>query len=158
MKSNILNKEFDVNIVHIGLMVNDELWQHDKWVVVINGQTFDYRTGIGHRKPLTPLYKDEFNRVKNMNPRKDKGNLMLHNDQLEKCSRPKKLDLDDVLYSLIMDSYATEETFEDWCSEYGYDADSRKAERMYNDCKENTKKLKTFIDDLDVAREKFQDY
>ena len=52
---------------------------------------------------------------------------------------------DEVLDCVVSESYAMETDFEDWCSEFGYDADSRKAERTYNACKRNTIKLVRFL-------------
>lgn len=60
------------------------------------------------------------------------------------ASNPK---VDDVLDCLAMDAAAIENasSFEDWCSEYGYDTDSRRAERIYNVCRREAKRLKQFI-------------
>lgn len=44
--------------------------------------------------------------------------------------------LADVLWCLIRDGEACNMTFEDWCGEYGYDSDSRTAERTYVRCVE----------------------
>ena len=46
--------------------------------------------------------------------------------------------LDDVLSSLLMDgsAYFDAQSFEEWCSDYGYDADSRKAEATWKACDE----------------------
>jgi len=46
--------------------------------------------------------------------------------------------LDDVIHSLLLDgaAYFDAQTFEDWCSGYGYDADSRKAESIWKACDE----------------------
>lgn len=54
-------------------------------------------------------------------------------------------DVDDVLNSLALDSHAADETFEDWASEYGFDTDSRNAERLYKTCQRQTEKLKRFL-------------
>lgn len=35
--------------------------------------------------------------------------------------------------------------FEDWCSEYGYDTDSRKADRIYNTIEEQRDELERFL-------------
>ena len=52
----------------------------------------------------------------------------------------------DVLYSVISDAQSIEYyTFEGWCNEYGYDTDSRKAERMYHDCERENEQLKKFL-------------
>jgi hypothetical protein len=56
----------------------------------------------------------------------------------------------DVLSCLLSD--VTDESFEDWCAEFGYDTDSRRAERTYNAIKKQTKKLRQFLGD------KFSDY
>ena len=72
-----------------------------------------------------------------------------------KVSPPK---LVDVLYSLVMDASALEyASFEDWASEYGYDADSRSAERTYQDCLKIALKLQQMVD-LPSARIAFEDF
>ena len=38
--------------------------------------------------------------------------------------------------------------FEDWCSEYGYDEDSRMAERIYKACTHEAARLRNFLGDL----------
>jgi hypothetical protein len=53
----------------------------------------------------------------------------------------------DVLDCLASDSagYENAQSFEDWCAEYGYDTDSRKAERIYRTCEAQADKLKAFL-------------
>jgi hypothetical protein len=53
----------------------------------------------------------------------------------------------DVLDCLASDAAGIENAqgFEDWCSEYGYDVDSRKAERIYKTCQRQASKLKAFL-------------
>lgn len=41
---------------------------------------------------------------------------------------------EDVLDSLATDASCAQGTFEDFCSEFGYDTDSRKVERMFKAC------------------------
>lgn len=43
--------------------------------------------------------------------------------------------------------YENSRSFEDWCGEYGYDTDSRKAERTYKEVKTQTEKLRRFLGD-----------
>lgn len=38
---------------------------------------------------------------------------------------------DDVLSSLLLDATSSDESFEDWCSSFGYDVDSRRALGMW---------------------------
>lgn len=55
--------------------------------------------------------------------------------------------LSDVLGCLAMDiSWVGEGiSFEDFCSRFGYDTDSRKAEKIYNDCRKISAKLENFL-------------
>jgi len=67
----------------------------------------------------------------------------------------------DVLYALVMDSdVVSYSTFEDWAESMGYDADSRKAEKIYHACLENFTKLRSVIGGLtiDKLQELYQDY
>jgi len=57
-------------------------------------------------------------------------------------TRPRLID---VLNALRSDAMNTEETFENWCAEYGYDSDSRKAEATYNACKSQTAELQRIM-------------
>lgn len=69
--------------------------------------------------------------------------------------------LDDVLYCLVMDAEAASETFEDWCANFGYDTDSRKAEATYNACVQIGIKLRNLLgggDKLQRLRDLFEDF
>lgn len=69
--------------------------------------------------------------------------------------------LRDVLFCLIADAGAIDAaSFEDWAADYGYDPDSRAAERIYNECLALGLKLRRLIGDAGIAtlREAFQDY
>jgi hypothetical protein len=57
--------------------------------------------------------------------------------------------LADVLDCLASDAAGAEnaQDFEEWCSEYGYDPDSRKAEKTYNTVEHQAARLKTFLGD-----------
>ena len=48
-----------------------------------------------------------------------------------------------VVNNLALDAHGAtySETFEEWAAEFGYDEDSRKAERIYNACKLQAKRL-----------------
>ena len=64
---------------------------------------------------------------------------------------------DEVLASLISEgsAYFDAMRFEDWASDIGYDTDSRKAERMFNECRETGAKLSAVLnrEELDSLRE-----
>jgi hypothetical protein len=55
--------------------------------------------------------------------------------------------IDQVLDCLASDAsgYENARDFEDWCNEYGYDTDSRKAEKTYHIIAEQAKKLEKFL-------------
>ena len=55
----------------------------------------------------------------------------------------------DVLACLILDAQgANGKTFEEWANEYGYDDDSRRAEKVYNECKRTICRLCTLLGDV----------
>lgn len=60
----------------------------------------------------------------------------------------KEPEVADVLDSLASDASGIENarSFEDWCGEYGYDTDSRKAHRTYTICKREAERLQKFLD------------
>lgn len=66
----------------------------------------------------------------------------------------------EVLYGLVLDSDADEYSFEAWADNLGYDTDSRKAESVYNACREIGQKLRLMLgaENLAKLRELFQDY
>lgn len=67
----------------------------------------------------------------------------------------------DVIHSLLMDGDAIDySSFEEWADNYGYGADSRKAEAIYRQCLEYGLKLRNALGDtaLSTLREAFQDY
>lgn len=158
--SKILNKEFDFVVNHLGLFLTDELRIVDKYIIIINNQDFEYSCGIGHRESINPLKinKERFNKVINKNPKKDKANLYLYIDELKAVSKPKPLNIDDVLHCLILDTESGNYSFDDFCNNFGYNNDSIKALEIYKACQKNGKKVKTFITDIDKAQELFQDY
>lgn len=77
---------------------------------------------------------------------------------LEKLPAPK---LKDVLHSLVMDSDVIDyASFEDWASNFGYDTDSREAERIYKACLDTALKLRNMIgsEAMEKLKVLFQDY
>ncbi len=87
-------------------------WKCDLWNVTIerDGKTFttSYRTGLGHRKA----------------PRHD-NSLM---------ARPVKPELSDVVHCLLSDAQSGQMSFDEFCGEFGYDSDSRKALATWEAC------------------------
>ena len=70
-------------------------------------------------------------------------------------------DLADVLHSLVSDADVIDHgSFEEWADNYGYDVDSRAAEKIYRACLDIALTLRSGIgqDKLDALREAGQDY
>jgi hypothetical protein len=74
--------------------------------------------------------------------------------------KPKPPTLEGVLYSLLIDADARNMSFNDWCSDFGYDSDSIKAFNTYQACCESGKKLDIIYTraDIEDIREALQDY
>lgn len=51
----------------------------------------------------------------------------------------------EILWAVAMDCDALDSSFEDWASDFGYDADSRKAEKIYHACQDNGHKLRKLL-------------
>lgn len=51
----------------------------------------------------------------------------------------------EILWAIARDGDAMQSTFEDWCSEYGYETDSRKAEKIYRACQDNALRLRKIL-------------
>ena len=70
-------------------------------------------------------------------------------------------DIKNFLYAMIADASALDHgNFEDWADDYGYSADSRSAEKMYNLCLKQALKLRAGLgqDLIEKLQEAFQDY
>ena len=105
-------------------------WLHDKWRVTLsrgdNSMSFDYRTGIGHRRvPNMRFSAGKYTAEAKSHPeRKGERGLAI----------PCVPSMYDVLGSVLSDASAAGTYFIEWCENYGYDTDSRKALDMYEAC------------------------
>lgn len=164
----------------------DSDWHHDAWrFAVIKGQlisdeiTFDYKTGTGHRKAikedLTP--NETFRRAETVaQSRRERipfwipapggynRNLKIDKEALAKAKEyikePVTPSIAGLIYSCLLDMSACEMSFDEWCKEYGYNNDSRKAFQIYQDCQEIGDKIKKLFDynQREKLQELLQDY
>lgn len=109
------------------------------WIVTIGGQSFDYFQGIGHLPESCRKFSDKEQRnIAELGCRLGFGG--------HSYGRPVKLISPvaaSVLHCLCSDADAeNHDTFEEWASEFGYDPDSRSAEKTYHLCLENARKLR----------------
>jgi hypothetical protein len=130
--------------------------ESDQWLVVINGQRFDYYTGIGHRKiDMTTCWGTKWSGdSKYVIQNRHKLRISV----LVECSKPVTPKFDSILACLVHDAVGSAQTFDDWCSGYGYDTDSRKALQSYIGCQETAKKLRLARVPLEKEAERLQDY
>lgn len=148
---------------HVGQR-NRDGWDCDAWLVSFTlrdgraaYEEFDYFTGLGHRKPDdSAMAKMSAHSLRNVSKR-----MLAWEDHYkrfpDKVVRPHAAG---VLHSLLWDSDASEQSFASWCSDLGYDTDSRKALVMYEACQVNADKLcRVFDRDARAAlREALQEY
>ncbi len=119
-------------------------WSHDAWEITLSYQgremTTSYHTGLGHRTHFPNVKKRG---TTYSGPLGDANSI-------EKATamgytKPVTPDVADVVFSLVMDASCGEYTFNDWCSEFGYDTDSRKALDTYLQCQENSVKVRKLL-------------
>jgi hypothetical protein len=119
-------------------------WFYHKWLVTLryNGQTYstEYNMGIGHANSPRKgnnyvFYSSTACAPENWRTDKsvDAANFRArwYSDK-RSAPTPK---IADVLYCLLSDSQSGSQSFEDFCSDFGYDTDSRKAHATWETCK-----------------------
>jgi len=149
-------KTFKIKLIREPLTKNSKGdWQESahQWLVNINGYSFDYYTGLAHRESnLTRLRTEPGERsIQMLISKYDLKYVLKHS----KAVPPK---VDEVLYSLVSEASACETSFPEWCADYGYDTDSRKALETYHACQENAIKLQKAGVDINAHRERLADY
>jgi hypothetical protein len=163
-----LAKTIAVNFVRVGF---DPMTEQTKFVCIINGMSFDFSCGLRACVPDGALAKlkrrynsclctDNSARVfelimqgrvkasKNLDNGHNGVALRVFRDISMLCA-PTAYDL---LYCLRSDAESVNESFDSWCSNFGYDNDSIKALNTYNACVENARKLKIALG-CDLFRE-----
>ena len=117
-------------------------WKCDAWNIrLASGKAFlqtSYYTGLGLRAGNAKLPKSSvFYRVKPVTP-----------------------SAADVLHSLTMDASASDESFPDWCANYGYSDDSIDAFETYRACCKIGQDLRGVLKPETIAaiRDSLQDY
>lgn len=110
-----------------------------------------FSTGLGLRKAESePMEYARWMASLGLNERTSNPHQLKarYSSYLDGRKYPVKPSLESVLDCLISDAASIVNSglkFEDWCAEYGYDEDSRKAEKTFNACKEQAQALERFI-------------
>ena len=79
---------------------------------------------------------------------------------IDKWSEPITPTLDDIVYSLLMDTNSVRhgQTFKDWCDDFGADSDSIKAMSIFNACRDIWAGMVRCGADFDALDLMFQDF
>lgn len=149
-----------VKITHIGASTEpmsggEEPWEHDSWAVTVSRPTkkaftSDYHTGTGHRVLIKPMPQEVVRYPRT-----------LHAEQwMRDWVRPHPPEVAAVLNSFVMDGDACNQSFEDWADDFGYDKDSRRAEKTYEACKEIGFKMRQIFTraEIEEIRTMLEDY
>lgn len=140
-------------VTHTGAQKRDG-WRCDGWKFTLKGESFEYFTGMGLRVDTTGSKLARI-ALKNAN-----HNSIAWANEVENKMQAVKPPIAGLLYSIILDSSAAEQSFSSWCAEFGYDSDSRKALATYEACQENADKLSRVFTHAQVAhiKELLTDY
>jgi hypothetical protein len=77
-----------------------------------------------------------------------------NHDYMNGVTEMSESDLKHALYCMLSDSMAGEQCYEDFCSEFGYDSDSRKARKIWKACVTQAEKSKVLgLDIYEAANE-----
>ena len=139
----MLTNNIPFTVTYTGRTTRDH-WDCFAFTCSINGESFDYYLGTGHGiddKELTELAQKS-GRSKSSELVRWKAKHPGEFCTVEPFGLVKKPTAADLLYSLIADSGACNDSFDEWCSDYGYDTDSRKAMDIYIACQTNASKLR----------------
>jgi len=130
------------------------------WNAHLKMPAIDYQEGIGH----APSYKERLSvdGAEAVRRECETGTKAIIGGYFKLSGNPLAApSIADVLYCLLSDASVIDcATFEEWASGLGFDPDSRKAEKTYQDCLKQALALRRLLGDANLARlqEAFQDY
>lgn len=142
------------------------------WLVTIErgsqSITTDYMQGIGHLAGYSHAAASKLAEYNNVKHAAESGKWDARHNKAGFRTTPQLYwnkipapELVDVMYSLVMDSDVLNYSgFEDWASNFGYDTDSREAEKTYQACLKIALELRAMIGNsgIEKLQEAFQDY
>lgn len=125
--------------IHFQGLNQSKEWPHFAWLVNINGETFAYRTGIGH------AYHGPKRNQSDVPVNEHKDFLIPRRQQGMSSTYAVAPSQDDVLQALFGDSELGGYSFDEFCDNLGYSNDSLKALDTYRACAEIGKRLKACL-------------
>lgn len=133
--------------------------------ILYNGRpvlTTDYSAGIAHCPAYKAGSRTTLDYVDAITAETERGRVVARNNSLGLgFGAPITPVLSDVFASLTLDATVLDyRSFEDWAADYGYDIDSRNAEKLYRECLKTALALRSAIGDggLAALQQLFQDY
>lgn len=162
-------RNISFSAITVAELQTEENWQFDRYLVSFerNGKitSFDYKCGTGHRmaSKFSPVKKPDTHKPVRIASKKlqDKSMAIKYSYGLEYPNQWLILPTAaSVLHSTSLDAQCASDTFEDFCSNLGYDEDSRKALEIYLACQEGGKKLRKIFTSAEIEQiqEILQDY
>jgi hypothetical protein len=150
-------------------ILKDDNWKCDQWYVTLFNVkknfpfSTSYYTGLGHR-----VYQSRTKASKGINTCKMVKTGMISQRDRARINPTaafnyyeyvKVPSCADILYSLATCDY-TDEPFDEWADNFGYDADSMKAFNTYTQCRDTTKAINKIFtrDQIEQIQEILQDY
>lgn len=130
LEESLSKVKYEANLV--GLR-RDGKWENFKFTCFVESEEFTFKVGVGHAK----WFKGSRANTK----AKEEGySIVLENQYDKGLLRLKSVKISELVYCILADY--TDETFDDWCSNFGYDTDSRKALETYLECQNNWVRLR----------------
>ncbi|MGK2884360.1 MAG: hypothetical protein ACSLE8_06225 [Rhodococcus sp. (in: high G+C Gram-positive bacteria)] len=145
----------DIKVTLVGPTKRDGMgttpWECDQWHVVMSWpptpkdkHTFDFYTGTGRRKRDAMDERHFKAHLDNLGkPTPMPGSIGYRNVERLYPGKPVVPKAASVLHSLLLDARAIDQSFDDWCDDYGSDKDSIKALNTYQTCCETGRKLRS---------------
>jgi hypothetical protein len=126
-------------------------WPHDVWSVTLHHgdktHTTEFSCGIGHRKLQAGFPKSNIRSGYKGTEYYVERLGWLDDIKVAEAGfmKPVAPSTADVLASLLSDASGVGETFEEWCSNYGYSDDSMKAMETYRACQKTRAAMQRFL-------------
>lgn len=176
-----MNPEIDVKIKEMGLRLEskfipfsqsrnkNEKYPSLNWVVTLYQNdrkilSTDYMAGSAHCPSYNNKKVKGYDKDQLIKKECETGFACVYMWSLNYISENRKKpilpDIKDVLYSLLIDSDALNYEFSEWASNFGYEEDSRKAEKIYNECVNHGLQMLRVLgqENIQELREVYQDY
>jgi hypothetical protein len=151
-----LLREFGVNyaVRYVGETIKKDWGANGKGATVdhyrfaLGDYAGDFFMGLGNRKASRPT------------PAHYRGDRYATRQWEAIHKRPVAPSAASVLYSLLLDSEAVDQSFSDWCDNYGYDSDSIAALHVYQQCEEVGRELRRLFKphQAQALRDALQDF